>query len=42
MNEELMPFTDPQAAVPRGFCRRCGREVYGEAEGCVYCVRWLP
>ncbi len=42
MNEELMPFEDPQARKPAARCLRCGREIYGQQGQCIYCLRELP
>lgn len=41
-NQQLLPFFDPQDALPRGFCQRCGREIYGWGGQCLYCARELP
>lgn len=32
-------FTDPQAAVPAGFCEVCGREIYAPSLICARCER---
>jgi hypothetical protein len=36
MNQTIDPvlFTDPQAAVPLGFCGRCGGEIYSPGPDC--------
>lgn len=36
---ESILFSDPQAAVPGGFCPVCGSELYGPGFHCIWCER---
>ena len=38
--KELLPFRDRQDCPVWGRCRRCGRELYGPEDGCIYCARF--
>ena len=38
----LMPWEDPQDVPPRGWCPRCGREIYAEGKDvCDRCEKEL-
>lgn len=35
-------YTDPQAAVPVGYCPECGGELYADQGICLRCERRQP
>ena len=39
---ESVQYTDPQAQPPRGFCEKCGAELYSPEGQCLRCERGWP
>lgn len=39
---EAVLYTDPQTRAPRGFCEKCGGEIYAPEGICLRCQRGWP